>query len=236
MNGIRSETKAPIAVEADHEAAHGLADTWADAREGAAETMCAVGDIMAATLRMMAKENGEFFAEIERLRHDLDKAMANHNADLNSGTPSAARRMTPKQIDALRMLNDAFESHDGRPVEQAIITRADYRMLYEALAEGTTGDRIAQELLGMEDGTYGGHGDDFSTEPSPRSASEEKIREDEARECLALAKNYAGSWCSLTADLIVTAIERRVQSHWPKKLPSTDRTGDQSSDISNPST
>lgn len=57
------------------------------------------------------------------------------------------RRMTPKQLDALRMLNDAFESHDGAPVMQAIITRTDYRLLYEALAEGTAGDRIAQELL-----------------------------------------------------------------------------------------
>lgn len=59
------------------------------------------------------------------------------------------RRMTPKQLDALRMLNNAFESHDGRPVEQAIITEADYRLLYEALAEGTAGDRIAKELLSI---------------------------------------------------------------------------------------
>ena len=58
-------------------------------------------------------------------------------------------RMTPKQLDALRMLNDAFESHDGRPVDQAIITKADGRLLYEALAEGTLGDRIAASLLGV---------------------------------------------------------------------------------------
>jgi len=37
--------------------------------------------------------------------------------------------------------------------------------------------------------------------------------EDAARECLTIAKNYAGSWCSPTADEIVTALERRVMEH-----------------------
>ena len=42
-----------------------------------------------------------------------------------------------KQMEALRMLNLAFESHDGAPVMQAIITQADYRLLFEALTEQT---------------------------------------------------------------------------------------------------
>ena len=62
---------------------------------------------------------------------------------------SHTRRMTAKQLEALRMLNDAFESHDGRAVDQAIIAKADYRLLYEALAEGTAGDLIAQDLLAV---------------------------------------------------------------------------------------
>ena len=43
--------------------------------------------------------------------------------------------MTPKARAALEILNTAFESHDAAPVMQAIITQADYRMLFEALAE-----------------------------------------------------------------------------------------------------
>lgn len=56
------------------ESQHGLADAWNSARaidltaNPDAASMVQVGDIMAATLRMMAKENGELFAEIERLR------------------------------------------------------------------------------------------------------------------------------------------------------------------------
>lgn len=42
-----------------------------------------------------------------------------------------------KRMQALAMLNLAFESHDGTPVEQAIITAADYRLLFEALMEPT---------------------------------------------------------------------------------------------------
>lgn len=45
--------------------------------------------------------------------------------------------------------------------------------------------------------------------PSPQP----RTREDEARECLAIARNYAGSWLSPTADEIVTALERRVNEH-----------------------
>lgn len=40
-----------------------------------------------------------------------------------------------KKMEALQMLNLAFESHDGAPVMQAIITQADYRLLFEALME-----------------------------------------------------------------------------------------------------
>lgn len=48
-----------------------------------------------------------------------------------------------------------------------------------------------------------------SLTPSPQP----RTREDEARECLAIARNYAGSWLSPTADEIVTALERRVNEH-----------------------
>lgn len=41
-----------------------------------------------------------------------------------------------KTMEAIRMLNDAFESHDGAPVLQAIITQADFRLLFDALMEG----------------------------------------------------------------------------------------------------
>lgn len=89
---------------------------------------------------------------IETISLPRDKAIEVADRELLAAWNTRAarpeeRRMTPKQLDALRMLNDAFESHDGAPVMQAIITRTDYRLLYEALAEGTAGDRIAQELL-----------------------------------------------------------------------------------------
>lgn len=51
------------------------------------------------------------------------------------------------------------------------------------------------------------------------AAREKHIREEEARECLAIARSYAGSWLSPTADEIVTALERRVNEHAPQKLP-----------------
>lgn len=38
-------------------------------------------------------------------------------------------------IEAIALLNKRFESKDGRPVDQAVITRADYRALVEAMAE-----------------------------------------------------------------------------------------------------
>ena len=45
--------------------------------------------------------------------------------------------MTP-QLEALAMLNNMFESYDGRPVEQAILTRRDYAALVQALTARTT--------------------------------------------------------------------------------------------------
>lgn len=79
---------------------------------------------------------------------------------MSTNTP-LVRRMTPKQHEALRMLNDAFESHDGAQVREAVITLADYRLLYEALAEGTAGDLIAQDILG--------HSSEIATPPGYRT-------------------------------------------------------------------
>lgn len=95
-------------------------------------------------LRMWALRNGKATGIPAEESDDWKAADA-----IERLTSSAERRMTPRQLEALRMLNDAFESHDGRAVDQAIITKPDYRLLYEALAEGTTGDRIAAELLGQ---------------------------------------------------------------------------------------
>jgi hypothetical protein len=50
---------------------HGLADAWSEARaidltaNKDAASMVRVGDMMAATLRLMAKENGEMFAKLD---------------------------------------------------------------------------------------------------------------------------------------------------------------------------
>ena len=52
-----------------------------------------------------------------------------------------------KQMEALRMLNVAFESHDGAPVREAIITQVDYRLLFEALAETSRPEGEATRLL-----------------------------------------------------------------------------------------
>lgn len=45
--------------------------------------------------------------------------------------------MTP-QLEALAMLNNMFESYDGRPVENAVLTRRDYALLAQALTARTT--------------------------------------------------------------------------------------------------
>ena len=42
---------------------------------------------------------------------------------------------------------------------------------------------------------------------------ERRIREDEARECLRIARNEAGSWLSPTAEDICIQIERRINEH-----------------------
>lgn len=44
--------------------------------------------------------------------------------------------MTP-QFEAIAMLNLMFESHDGRPVDNAVLTRKDYAFLVEVLAAAT---------------------------------------------------------------------------------------------------
>ena len=41
-----------------------------------------------------------------------------------------------KTMEAIKMIADAFESHDGRAVEQAIFTISDARLLMDALSEG----------------------------------------------------------------------------------------------------
>lgn len=41
--------------------------------------------------------------------------------------------MTPQALRALDMLNNMFESHDGRPVDMAVLHVSDYRALVEAL-------------------------------------------------------------------------------------------------------
>ena len=47
--------------------------------------------------------------------------------------------MSP-QLEALAMLNNMFESHDGRPVDNAVLTRADYGFLIRALTDKPTSE------------------------------------------------------------------------------------------------
>jgi hypothetical protein len=46
--------------------------------------------------------------------------------------------MTP-QLEAIAMLNNMFESHDGRPVDMAVLHRKDYAALVEALSLSSSG-------------------------------------------------------------------------------------------------
>lgn len=45
--------------------------------------------------------------------------------------------MTP-QLEALAMLNNMFESYDGRPVKNAVLSREDYALLAQALTARTS--------------------------------------------------------------------------------------------------
>lgn len=52
-------------------------------------------------------------------------------------------------MEAIQLLNKKFESKDGRPVDEAVITKADYKALVEAMAEADA--ELTSHDSGLED-------------------------------------------------------------------------------------